>query len=53
MSRLDDLEQRIAALEDEVGTKRGRPGFHAAAASGYVPGHDLHEGPYGYGSQDR
>lgn len=55
MSRLDQLEQRIADLEADMGVQRGRPGFRASVASHPVyPAHPgLHDGPYGYGSQDR
>lgn len=58
MSRIDDLEERIAALEYEVGTYRsGRPGFRASATRPARTGESVHlidyHGPYGYGSQDR
>lgn len=64
MSRIDDLEERIAALEYEVGTRRGRPGFRAGTARpalsqggisglGILPDYTADSGPYGYGSQDR
>lgn len=53
MSRIDDLEQRIADLEAEIGTRRGRPGFRASTALDPGPRGDQYEGPYGYGSQVR
>lgn len=55
MSRIDDLERRMNALEEEVFRNAspvdhrmygGRPGYWDS-----VDG--LPEGPYGYGSQDR
>lgn len=57
MSRIDDLEERIAALEYEVGTHRGgRPGFRASTTRPAHTGESIHAdytGPYGYGSQER
>lgn len=59
MSRLDQLEQRIADLEADMDVQRGRPGFRESIAGRQhyldapVPPRDNYYGPYGHGSQDR